>query len=117
MSYTPGLHILAEMITEEQYLLEEYSSLKKHLNELVKSYELTEVGQVFHNFQPAGFTGVLCLTESHISIHTWPENHLLTLDIYLSNYQKQNDQKAREIFENLKLFFRAKSYKVQEIRR
>lgn len=28
-------------------------------------------------------TGVLALAESHISIHTWPEHNLATVDIFM----------------------------------
>jgi S-adenosylmethionine/arginine decarboxylase-like enzyme len=27
----------------------------------------------FHKFRPQGVTGILLLSESHMSIHTWPE--------------------------------------------
>ena len=38
----------------------------------------------FHHFGAgAGVTGVLLLAESHLSIHTWPEDCFAALDIYL----------------------------------
>lgn len=42
----------------------------------------------FHDFegrgdQPGGFTGVLVLAESHISIHTWPEADYAAIDIFM----------------------------------
>jgi len=30
-----------------------------------------------------GFTGMLVLSESHASVHTWPEYSLATLDVYM----------------------------------
>jgi S-adenosylmethionine decarboxylase len=37
-----------------------------------------------HNFDPnGGITGVLILSESHISIHTWPERGYAALDIFM----------------------------------
>lgn len=36
----------------------------------------------FHQFEPHGFTGYLLLAESHISIHTWPEERYAALDIF-----------------------------------
>lgn len=38
----------------------------------------------FHSFgEGLGLTGVLVLSESHLSLHTWPEIGLMTFDIYM----------------------------------
>lgn len=66
------------------------------------------VGEVFHDFPNGGFTAVVCLTESHLSIHTWPEHNYLTFDVFLSNYLLDNREKTREIFDSVKKFFSAK---------
>ena len=44
----------------------------------------TVLQQHFHSFGSGqGVTGVLLLSESHISIHTWPEHQLATIDIFM----------------------------------
>ena len=35
-----------------------------------------------HLFEPHGITGFALLAQSHISIHTWPENGYVAVDIY-----------------------------------
>jgi len=42
----------------------------------------TIIGQQFHQFEPRGVTGFLLLAESHISVHTWPEEKLAAIDIF-----------------------------------
>ena len=45
---------------------------------------------VFHQFFPqgiAGVSGVVVLSESHISIHTWPEENYAAVDIYTCGLQ------------------------------
>ena len=37
----------------------------------------------FHDFTGGGFTGVLMLAESHITVHTWPEKGYAALDIFM----------------------------------
>lgn len=37
----------------------------------------------FHGFPGGGFTGVLLLAESHITVHTWPELNYAALDLFL----------------------------------
>ena len=36
----------------------------------------------FHKFEPQGVTGLALLSDSHISIHTWPEKGLAMCDIF-----------------------------------
>ena len=36
----------------------------------------------FHKFQPQGVTAFAMLAESHISIHTWPEEGVAKCDIF-----------------------------------
>jgi S-adenosylmethionine decarboxylase len=35
-----------------------------------------------HKFEPQGVTCVAMLAESHISIHTWPENQMAVCDVF-----------------------------------
>lgn len=45
--------------------------------ELLKTTgNLTEVGRSEHEFSPQGITLVSLLSESHIAVHTWPEQQL-----------------------------------------
>jgi len=36
----------------------------------------------FHRFPPNGVSGVVVISESHLSVHTWPELEYMALDIY-----------------------------------
>ena len=40
------------------------------------------VGELFHQFEPAGVSGVLLIEESHFSVDTWPENSFAGVDIF-----------------------------------
>jgi S-adenosylmethionine decarboxylase len=39
------------------------------------------VKAMFHNFSPYGVSGVVVITESHVTIHTWPEHAYAAVDI------------------------------------
>jgi len=43
------------------------------------------VGRTFHQFEPQGTTGVLVLSESHFSAHTYPELNTIYLDVFCCN--------------------------------
>jgi S-adenosylmethionine decarboxylase len=36
----------------------------------------------FHRFRPTGVSGVVVISESHLSVHTWPEVGYVALDIF-----------------------------------
>lgn len=106
MSYRPGLHLIASFTTLHISLLYEHSDFMKLMNELITRHQLQKLGEVYHNFQPAGFTGVVCLSESHVSVHTWPEEGRVNLDIYLSNHLRVNDDTVKNLYEALKNYFK-----------
>lgn len=117
MSYSPGLHLLAELKSVDSNLLNDFTELKAFFMDRIRFYGLNQLGDVFHNFEGGGFTGMVCLTESHIAIHTWPEFNLATFDVYLSNYQKDNSAKAKSLFEDTADFFNTTDYTLREVRR
>ena len=61
-----------------------------------------------HKFEPQGVTGFALLKDSHISIHTWPENGIAKCDIFCCS----NDAKPKEAVEYLH-----RRFKSQEVRR
>lgn len=105
MHYKPGLHILSEFNSSKKDYLFSYSACEVLFNNLIDSYGLAKVGEVYHDFENGGFTAVICLTESHLSIHTWPEFGLATFDIFLSNYQNNNEEKVKGIYAEVLNFF------------
>jgi S-adenosylmethionine decarboxylase len=100
MSYKPGTHIIASLSTTRHDRLQQFEALRHAVDCWIADYQLNRLGEVYHNFTPAGFTAVVCLSESHISVHTWPESGRVNLDIYLSNYQRDNDGTVRSLYEN-----------------
>lgn len=117
MSYQPGTHIIAALHSNETGLLNSFEEFKAIVDGLVKTHELTNLGEVYHNFSPAGFTAVICLSESHISVHTWPEFGKVNLDIYLSNYLRSNDRTVIKLYDAMCRFFNASIVDCQTIYR
>ena len=107
MMYQPGTHLIATLISAQQNELSEYSSFQKMVDELINTHQLHKLGEVYHNFSPAGYTAVVCLSESHLSIHTWPEHGRINIDIYLSNYLRINDGTVNKIYEAIRNHFNA----------
>lgn len=107
MSYQPGTHIIASLTTDKNSLLFLHKGFREQIEILIQEHSLQKLGEVYHDFSPAGFTAVICLSESHISIHTWPEHGLINLDIYLSNFQRNNDGTVTALYKSLQSYFQA----------
>lgn len=106
-TYTPGLHLIATLHSDNTALLAGYAGFKSLADDLTGAFDLQKLGEVYHDFEPGGFTGIICLSESHLSVHTWPEFGKINLDIYLSNFQRVNNGTVRAIFDRIAAYFEA----------
>ena len=98
--------------------LRDAAGSQQFFGELVARLGLTSVGEVYHVFaESAGFTAVLALTESHLSIHTWPEHGLATFDVFLSNFRRDNHATVRRVYQETLAFFEAEEQHYTEVLR
>lgn len=75
-------HTLIEYHDCNPESLKKARDVKKLLCKAVLNGGGTIVKAVFHNFSPYGVSGVLVITESHVTIHTWPEHAYAAVDIF-----------------------------------
>lgn len=95
----------------------DWDFIKSKISEAIKSVWLSELWSYYHFFWKDSYSWVICLAESHVSIHTWPESSYLTLDIYVCNFWNDNTGKAfvlLKFFENL---YKPRRMKIKHIYR
>ena len=63
------------LLNDEQYLI-------KLLESAAILSGATVIQTIFKKFDPQGVTVICLLAESHISIHTWPEEGKAAVDLY-----------------------------------
>lgn len=117
MTYNPGTHLIATLHTADAKPLRRHAAFQQYLNGLIADHGLQKLGEVYHDFSPAGYTGVVCLSESHLSVHTWPEWGRINMDIYLSNHLRDNDGTVERLYKALQAYFGASVEAEQIIRR
>ena len=110
-----GLHILQTLQSNTIEKLSEYMKYKVFIDNLLFEYELEKVGESHFIFDNQSFTTAICLKESHICIHTWPEINRITMDVYLCNYSGDNTEKVRSISKRMITFFEASIVSSNEI--
>ena len=64
-----------EKLNNEKFLVEMFE-------QAVVEGKMTLLNLITHKFEPQGITAVALLSESHISIHTWPENGMAVCDVF-----------------------------------
>jgi S-adenosylmethionine decarboxylase len=107
-NYSPGLHKLLTLEVSNSDKVTNLTAFEEFAIQIIKEQNLEIVGISKHTFDSNGFTAAICLMESHICIHTWPEFNQLTLDIYLCNYLKDNSEKVEILANAFKNYFEAK---------
>ena len=75
-------HTLLEFYECDAKCLKHARDLKTLLRQAVLAGGGTIVKSVFHNFSPYGVSGVIVITESHVTIHTWPEHAYAAVDVF-----------------------------------
>ncbi|HBC96751.1 MAG TPA: S-adenosylmethionine decarboxylase proenzyme [Clostridium sp.] len=77
-----GRHILAEIYGCDARILNDEDFIKKVMvNSALKAgAEVREA--IFHKFSPQGVSGVVIISESHLTVHTWPELGYAAVDVF-----------------------------------
>ena len=97
-----GLHLTADLYKCrcDSAWLTDAGRLGDWCVQAVKAVGLAPVNQLFHTFPatesgPGGVTATVLLAESHICLHTWPEQKAVTVDVYVCNFGGDHSAKAR----------------------
>jgi len=106
-----GIHLIAEFWLVKT--IEDKKIFEKILRGAVRAAKCTLLEITIHKFSPQGMTGVILLAESHIAIHTWPENNYLAVDIFTCG----DKAKPYLALEFLKKRLKPEKFEIREIKR
>jgi S-adenosylmethionine decarboxylase len=115
MDHLPiGRHLIVDLWGEKgSYPFWHMDSAAIALRAVVEKVGATVLSERWHHFGEAGgivpkfgYTGMLLLAESHLSVHTWPEHGLATVDVFMCGDHNPIDTldgviatyKARKVF-------------------
>jgi S-adenosylmethionine decarboxylase proenzyme len=78
-----GVHVLINVYdVPDLASLEFMNHGTTYLDQIVHALQLTVVAQTGHQFQPKGYSYAYVLSESHFTIHTYPEYRSCYIDIF-----------------------------------
>lgn len=106
-----GLHLIADFFGASQLL--DAQPVDAILRDAAQAASATILSVKLHDFgNRFGFTGVALLAESHISIHTWPENDYAAIDIFMCG-----DVEPERSLDVLRQYFRPQREQLQLLKR
>ena len=82
---TVGVHLLANVYDVNPSLLEKMEIGIPLLERIITELQLHVVSKTGYQFQPVGYTYAFVLSESHFTIHTYPEYRSCFIDIFCCN--------------------------------
>jgi len=92
-----GIHATIDLFGCDMEQIENPKYVMKILKGASEKAGAKILGEMEHKFKPMGYTAILMLSESHISIHTFPERGSCSIDVYVCSIMKKMDlQKAIE---------------------
>ena len=77
-----GRHVLLELYDCDAAVLKDLEKVREEMVEAARRAQATIVTVTFHEFNPFGISGVVVISTSHLSIHTWPEYRYAAVDIF-----------------------------------
>jgi S-adenosylmethionine decarboxylase len=102
-----GKHMICELQNiQNTELLNSLSGIRAVVDGICETYAFSVLGKLEHQFSPQGCSLVYLLSESHISVHTFPEKNYIAMDIYTCREYPNNDV-YHEIYRHLESVFSA----------
>ncbi|HWI83215.1 adenosylmethionine decarboxylase [Ramlibacter sp.] len=95
-----GLHLTADLYQCrcEARWLTDAQRLGDWCLQAVAAAGLEPLSQLFHSLPaPGGVTATVLLAQSHVSLHTWPGQRAVALDVYVCNCAGDDSARARAL--------------------
>lgn len=78
-----GKHMICDIKNiKNHHLIHDLKNIKNILDTICFNYNFTILNKIEHLFEPQGLSIIYLLSESHISIHTFPERNYIAIDLY-----------------------------------
>lgn len=95
---TRSQHLLFDAVLENELTAADVDHIKNIIEK-----NLTVVQKVEYKFSPQGETIVFILSESHFTLHTYPENKFISMDVYICNLNVNLNEIVEQISKEISL--------------
>jgi S-adenosylmethionine decarboxylase len=92
-----GFHCILELYDCSKTLLNDADFVRQSLRDAATQAKATLLNEVLHQFEPQGITALALLSESHISIHTWPEVGYAAVDVFTCGHHTDPEEACKHM--------------------
>ena len=86
-----GKHLICDFKNiKNDAILNDTARLQTLCREICATHNFTILGELEKQFEPQGFSFIFLLSESHLSIHTFPERQHISFDLYTCRQYETN---------------------------
>lgn len=96
-----GQHVLAELEGVDPLLLDDEQFLRDALHSALSRSRATVCQVIAKQFEPQGVTVLALLSESHASLHTYPEDGSIFIDVFTCGHTAQPERAVELLAEAL----------------
>jgi S-adenosylmethionine decarboxylase len=96
-----GTHVMADIYAIRQELIEDADLIVAGLASGIARSGATLCGMQTKLFEPSGMTAIFLLAESHVSVHTYPEQRSLFFDAFTCGSRCTPETIMEELIERL----------------
>jgi S-adenosylmethionine decarboxylase len=97
-----GRHLILDLYDCDPDILDDYEELQRLLEASLVMAKANVLRIIGEKFKPQGVTLLALLSESHASIHTWPEIGYAAIDLYTCGDVTETHRAAEFLSEKLK---------------
>jgi|TARA_B110000483_G_scaffold234754_1_gene305284 S-adenosylmethionine decarboxylase len=109
-----GIHYIVDIDDMDTDIINDKKNLIEICEKALELGEVTILHKMIHHFEPQGLTLLYLLTESHFSLHTWPEHSKIRIDFFSC---EKNESKCNMVIDHLKTGFNCMGMKISMLRR
>ncbi len=84
-------------VSADAGVLDDHPTLSTCIDKLILAGGFTRLNQISHQFEPQGITTLTLLSESHIALHTWPEQGIAKFVVSTCQKQPTSPSKLADV--------------------
>ena len=87
-----GKHLIIDIKNiKNEDIINDIDKLKTVMDYICEKYDFNILQKIEHQFDPQGISIIYLLSESHMTIHTFPEKKYIAFDLYTCREYPNND--------------------------